>query len=79
MLYWGKKQKKRTVATLIAPLLAAGCTVGPNFVSPDPQLPQTSFMDDKGGAMADARLPLPTNPAWWAVFRDPILTGWRAA
>jgi NodT family efflux transporter outer membrane factor (OMF) lipoprotein len=71
MVYWGKK---RTIATLIAPLLAAGCTVGPNFVSPDPQLPQTSFMDDKGVAVADARLPPPTDPAWWAVFRDPILT-----
>ena len=71
MVYWGKK---RTIATLIAPLLAAGCTVGPNFVSPDPQLPQTSFMDDKGVAVADARLPRPTDPAWWAVFRDPILT-----
>jgi NodT family efflux transporter outer membrane factor (OMF) lipoprotein len=71
MVYWGKK---RTIATLIAPLLAAGCTVGPNFVSPDPQLPQTSFMDDRGVAVADARLPPPTDPAWWAVFRDPILT-----
>jgi NodT family efflux transporter outer membrane factor (OMF) lipoprotein len=71
MVYWGKK---RTIATLIAPLLAAGCTVGPNFVSPDPQLPQTSFMDDKGVAVADARLPPTTDPAWWAVFRDPILT-----
>jgi NodT family efflux transporter outer membrane factor (OMF) lipoprotein len=71
MVFWGTRQ---IIAALIAPLLAAGCTVGPNFVPPDPQLPQTSFMDDKSVAVADARLPRPTDPAWWAVFRDPILT-----
>jgi NodT family efflux transporter outer membrane factor (OMF) lipoprotein len=65
--------KTRFVAALVAPLLAAGCSVGPNFVSPDPHLPETSFTDDRG-AVADARLPPPTDPAWWAVFRDPILT-----
>jgi NodT family efflux transporter outer membrane factor (OMF) lipoprotein len=64
--------KRRIIAALIAPLLAGGCSVGPNFVPPDAQLPQTSFMGDKG--LADARLPPPTGPAWWAVFRDPILT-----
>ena len=31
-------------------------------------------MGDKGAAVADARLPPPTDPAWWAVFRDPVLT-----
>jgi len=71
MLFWGKR---RIIAALIAPLLAAGCSVGPNFVPPDPQLPQTSFMGDKGVGAADPRLPPPTDPAWWAVFRDPILT-----
>jgi NodT family efflux transporter outer membrane factor (OMF) lipoprotein len=71
MVFWGTK---RIIAALAAPLLATGCTVGPNFVPPDPQLPQTSFMGDKSVAVADARLPPPTDPAWWAVFRDPILT-----
>jgi NodT family efflux transporter outer membrane factor (OMF) lipoprotein len=65
--------KRRMVAALFAPLLAAGCSVGPNYVSPDPHLPETSFTGDRG-AVADARLPPPTDPAWWAVFRDPILT-----
>jgi len=72
MLFRGKR---RIVAAMIAPLLAAGCTVGPDFAPPDPQLPQTSFADDKGVAVADARLPPPTDPAWWAAFRDPVLTG----
>jgi NodT family efflux transporter outer membrane factor (OMF) lipoprotein len=65
--------KTRVIAALLAPLLAAGCSVGPNFVSPNPHLPETSFTDDRG-AVADARLPPPTDPEWWAVFRDPILT-----
>ena len=71
MLFRGKR---RIVAAMIVPLLAAGCTVGPDFAPPDPQLPQTSFADDKGVAVADARLPPPTDPAWWAAFRDPVLT-----
>ncbi len=66
--------KTRFIAALVVPLLAAGCAVGPNFVSPDPQLPETSFTGDGGAAVADARLPPPTDPTWWAVFRDPILT-----
>jgi NodT family efflux transporter outer membrane factor (OMF) lipoprotein len=66
--------KPRFIAVLLAPLLAAGCSVGPNYVSPDPQLPETSFTGDKGAAVADARLPPPTDPEWWAVFRDPVLT-----
>jgi NodT family efflux transporter outer membrane factor (OMF) lipoprotein len=67
--------KRRVIAAFITPLLTAGCSVGPNFVPPDPQLPETSFMGDKGVAAADPRLPPPTDPEWWAVFRDPILTG----
>jgi NodT family efflux transporter outer membrane factor (OMF) lipoprotein len=66
--------RRRIIAALMPPLLAAGCSVGPNFVPPDPHLPETSFMGDKGVAVADGRLPPPTDPAWWAVFRDPILT-----
>jgi NodT family efflux transporter outer membrane factor (OMF) lipoprotein len=67
------RSKTRMIAALFAPLLAAGCAVGPDFVSPNPHLPETSFTGD-GRAIADARLPPPTDPAWWAVFRDPILT-----
>lgn len=65
----------RTIATLGAPLLLVGCMVGPDFVPPNPQLPATSFMGDSGVAAADGNLPPPTDPTWWAVFRDPILTG----
>lgn len=64
----------RTIAALAAPALLVGCMVGPDFVPPDPQLPETSFLGDNGFAVADRNLPPPTDPTWWAVFRDPILT-----
>jgi outer membrane protein TolC len=65
---------RRLIAVMIAPMLVAGCMVGPDFAPPDPQLPETSFNGDAGVAVSDARLPPPTDPTWWAVFRDPILT-----
>ncbi|HEX4171168.1 MAG TPA: efflux transporter outer membrane subunit, partial [Acetobacteraceae bacterium] len=54
--------------------LIAGCAVGPNFVQPDSNLPEVSFQGDHGKVAADARLPAPTDPTWWRVFRDPVLT-----
>jgi NodT family efflux transporter outer membrane factor (OMF) lipoprotein len=65
---------RRLIAVMMAPMLVAGCMVGPDFAPPDPQLPETSFNGDAGVAVSDARLPPPTDPTWWAVFRDPILT-----
>jgi NodT family efflux transporter outer membrane factor (OMF) lipoprotein len=53
----------------------AGCTVGPNFVEPNPHLPEVSFFGDKGKPVETALLPQPTDPTWWKVFRDPVLTG----
>jgi NodT family efflux transporter outer membrane factor (OMF) lipoprotein len=64
----------RLIAVMMAPMLVAGCMVGPDFAPPDPQLPETSFNGDAGVTVSDARLPPPTDPTWWAVFRDPILT-----
>lgn len=65
----------RTFAALAAPALLFGCMVGPDFVPPNPQLPETSFLGDNGVAVADRPpLPPPTDPTWWTAFRDPILT-----
>lgn len=64
----------RTIAALTAPVLLVGCTVGPDFMPPDPKLPEISYLGDKSVAVADRDLPPPTDPNWWAVFRDPILT-----
>ena len=68
------RRKKRLVAVVMAPMLLAGCMVGPDFVPPDPHLPETSFNGDNGVPVSDARLPPPTDPTWWAVFHDPVLT-----
>jgi NodT family efflux transporter outer membrane factor (OMF) lipoprotein len=56
---------------LVLPLLG-GCTLGPNFVEPDPHLPDNATFT--GQPVSDAHLPAPTDPNWWNVFRDPILT-----
>jgi multidrug efflux system outer membrane protein len=45
-------------------LLAAGCTVGPNFTRPDVDLPA-----DLGVAQS----PVPAPERWWALFNDPVL------
>ncbi len=68
---WGKRS---LIAALLGPLLLGGCMVGPDFIRPDSHLPEGSFLDDKALPLSDARLPAPTDPAWWAVFHDPMLT-----
>ena len=55
-------------------LKIAGCTVGPNFVEPDSHLPEQSFLGDNGRPAGAGRLPAPTDPTWWNVFHDPVLT-----
>jgi len=49
----------------------AGCTFGPDFVPPPPQLPEGSYT---GEPETGPWLQQPPDPSWWAVFRDPILT-----
>jgi multidrug efflux system outer membrane protein len=45
-------------------LVAAGCTVGPNFTRPEADLPK-----DLGVAQS----PVPPSVGWWALFNDPVL------
>jgi NodT family efflux transporter outer membrane factor (OMF) lipoprotein len=49
-----------------------GCTLGPNFVEPDPHLP--GARNFSGETITDAHLPAPTDPTWWKIFGDPTLT-----
>ena len=59
----------RVCALALAAALLAGCNVGPDFVPPDPGLPNGSF------SAGEARgVPLPPSPTWWSAFRDPVLT-----
>jgi NodT family efflux transporter outer membrane factor (OMF) lipoprotein len=59
---------------LIASVLLAGCSVGPDFVQPNSHLPEKSFFGDDGVQLPDNRLPSPTDATWWRIFHDPILT-----
>jgi NodT family efflux transporter outer membrane factor (OMF) lipoprotein len=65
---------RNMLAVVASSALAAGCTVGPDFAPPNPHLPEVSFSGDPARAVPDARLPPPTDPTWWRVFRDPVLT-----
>jgi NodT family efflux transporter outer membrane factor (OMF) lipoprotein len=65
---------KNAIAAIGSSALIAGCTVGPDFVQPDSNLPEVSYQGDHGRMVSDARLPAPTDPTWWRVFRDPVLT-----
>ncbi len=63
------------VSFTIVLIALAGCSAGPDFVHPDAHLPEKSFFGDDGVPLPDNRLPPPTDPMWWNVFRDPVLTG----
>ena len=69
----------RAAATAVTVFLA-GCTVGPEFVSPLPQVATSrTFLDTGKPARAPLRILAGTTPAepeseWWRVFHDPMLT-----
>jgi len=71
-----------SLISLCAAFGMAGCSlgsVGPDFAPPIPSLPATSFFGKAkptvlpGADVMLAPLP-PTDPRWWAKFRDPQLT-----
>jgi NodT family efflux transporter outer membrane factor (OMF) lipoprotein len=53
-------------------LLLSGCTLGPDFAEPNPHLPENTTFN--GQTVSDAHLPAPTDPHWWNIFSDPVLT-----
>jgi len=61
----------RALATIVLASLAAGCAVGPDYVRPDPPLPQQYLGQaavEQRHAVASADL-----VAWWSGFGDPQL------
>ncbi len=53
-------------------VLMAGCTVGPNFKSPEPPH-VAAWRNEQPGDQA-VNLTTDPDPRWWAAFNDPILT-----
>ena len=67
-------------ACLLLTLIAGGCTVGPNFVPPDPGAPAvlanlTPPQGLSGKRPASRPVAEPVDPAWWRLFNDPVLSG----
>ncbi len=72
-------QNLHAVAAISVMFALAGCTVGPDFVRPDPGLPKRWFADGAASAPVDseaasATVLKPVDPAWWQAFRDATLT-----
>lgn len=61
---------RRAAATLLAPLLASACVVGPNYRRPEPTRIEASAFQ---AAAPGAAEPLPLPPHWWTLFQDPAL------
>jgi NodT family efflux transporter outer membrane factor (OMF) lipoprotein len=58
---------------LVVALLAAGCTVGPNYVRPDAPTSDT-FKEIGGWRTAQPRDDMLRAP-WWELYDDPVLSG----
>lgn len=61
-----KKLILKGIAPISILLLLEGCKVGPNYVKPKLDLPQT-------GAMADEEVSKFLMEGWWRIFKDPTL------
>ena len=57
-------------------LLLAGCTVGPNFETPEWLSPASWFAKKAESIQRTPSLPVaePIDPDWWSLFKDPQLT-----
>ncbi|QAY95958.1 RND transporter [Methylovirgula ligni] len=69
-------KSSRLIAGISLASLLAGCGVGPNFVPPDPSLPQNSFFAaaTHKPVVSTRSNEAPVDPDWWAFFRDRELT-----
>ena len=66
-----KHAKSLLPAALLAPLLLTACAVGPDYVKPKTETPE-SFKETQGWKVAqpaDTKLP----SKWWGIYNDPLL------
>ncbi len=66
-------RKLANVALVCALLAAGGCAVGPDYQSPQPQLPAQWRMPDASAA-ASVPVSQSVNTSWWDSFGDPVLS-----
>jgi len=66
-----RPERAAAIAALIAML--CGCSVGPDFTPPDPQLPQKSFFGKPEPDILEPDRPPSLDAQWWRQFRDPTL------
>jgi multidrug efflux system outer membrane protein len=59
------------LASVLAPLLLAGCAVGPDYKAPAPSTP-VAFSESGPWKVATPKDALPKG-AWWKIFHDPVL------
>jgi len=66
----------KTVLFVAALLVFGGCAVGPDFKSPDKEMPvDWQGIDNATAHQPSAAVALPVAPiAWWQTFNDPVLT-----
>ena len=70
-----RESLRNLLAAVGSSALVAGCTVGPDFVAARSASSRSVVPGrQRARSVADARLPAPTDPTWWQVFRDPVLT-----
>ena len=62
-----------SLAVLAAALLAAGCSVGPNYVRPD--APMSDTFKELGGWRTAQPRDDTLRPPWWELYDDPVLSG----
>lgn len=68
----GSNSMKRALLTGFSLLALAGCTVGPDFHKPQVKAPAT-WRATQPPAQSQVTT-ASTNPAWWTLFNDPVLT-----
>ena len=71
------KRRLALLAALMSATALTGCTLGPDFQSPDWTSPSSWFGGSKEAVRRPRSLPVgePIDAGWWTLFRDPILTG----
>lgn len=64
---------QRGCLLLVAALLAAGCSVGPDYVRPD--APMTEWYREVGAWRTAQPRDDVLRPVWWELYDDPVLSG----